>query len=107
VAPNKFWRQVLARRAKENNRISLHDCNSYLTKLYESPTNIDNFQTLLTSDKIFSLEDIEFEVNCQANGNAKDIEGYQEEILKIGALVLIPHNQKLFNQALEQGFPKP
>ena len=38
---------------------------------------------------------------------AKDIEGYQAEILKIGGLVLIPHIHKLFNQAVKQGFPKP
>ena len=42
-----------------------------------------------------------------ANGKAKDIEGYQAEILKIGGLVLIPHIHKLFNQAVKQGFPKP
>ena len=38
-----------------------------------------------------------------ANGKAKDIEGYQAEILKIGGLVLIPHIHKLFNQAVKQG----
>ena len=35
------------------------------------------------------------------------IEGYQEEILKIGGHVLIPHIHKLFNQAVKQEFPKP
>ena len=35
------------------------------------------------------------------------IEGYQEEILKIGGLVLNPHIHKLFNEAVKQGFPKP
>ena len=42
-----------------------------------------------------------------ANGKAKDIEGYQAEILKIGGPVLIPHIHKLFNQAIKQGFLKP
>ena len=54
-----------------------------------------------------SLEDIDFGVKHLANGKAKDIEGYQDEILKIGGLVLIPHIHKLFNQAVKQGFPKP
>jgi len=51
VAPKKFWRKILTRKTKDNNRIYLHDWNSYLTKLYESPTDIDNIQTLLTSKK--------------------------------------------------------
>ena len=42
-----------------------------------------------------------------ANGKAKDIEGYQAEILKIGGHVLIPHIHKLFNLAVKQGFPTP
>jgi len=41
------------------------------------------------------------------NGKAKDIEGYEEEILKVGGHVLNPHIHKLFNQAVKQGFPKP
>ena len=107
VAPNKFWRQILTRKTKDNNRIALHDQNSYLKKLYESPNVIDNFETLLTMKEFFSLEDIDFWVKRLANGKAKDIEGYQEEILKIGGPVLIPHIHKLFNQAVKQGFPKP
>ena len=42
-----------------------------------------------------------------ANGKYKYIEDYQEEILKIGGHVLIPHIHKLFNQVVKQGFPKP
>lgn len=73
----------------------------------ESPNVTDNFETLLTTKEVFSLEDIDFGVNRSANGKAKDIEGYQAEILKIGGLVLIPHIHKLFNQAVKQGLPKP
>ena len=36
VAPKKFWRQILTRKTKDNNKIALHDWNSYLKKLYES-----------------------------------------------------------------------
>jgi len=68
---------------------------------------MDNFETLLTTKEVFSLEDIDFEVNWLANGEAKDIEGYQVEILKIGARILIPHIQKLLNQVVKQGFHKP
>ena len=53
---------------------------------------------------VFSLEDIDFRVKRLANGKSKYIEGYQEEILKIGGLVLIPHIHKLFNLAVKQGF---
>lgn len=42
-----------------------------------------------------------------ASGKAKDIEGYQAKILKIGGHVLIPHIHKLFNLAVKQGFPTP
>ena len=44
VAPKKLWRQILTRKTKDNNRISLHDWNSYLKKIYESPNVIDNFE---------------------------------------------------------------
>jgi len=68
---------------------------------------MDNLETLLTTKEVFSLEEIKFGVNHLANGKAKDIEGYQAEILKIGGPILIPHIHKLFNQAVKQGFPKP
>ena len=51
------------------------------------------------------LEDIDFRVKHLANGKAKDIEGYQVEILKIGGPIL--HIHKLFNLAVKQWFPTP
>ena len=39
---------------------------------------------MLIMEEIFSLEDIDFGVKHLANGKAKDIEGYQAEILKTG-----------------------
>ena len=36
VAPKKLWRQILTKKIKDNNRIALHDWNSYLKKIYES-----------------------------------------------------------------------
>ena len=38
---------------------------------------IDNFETLLTTVEVFSLEDIDLGVKRLENGEAKDIEGYQ------------------------------
>jgi hypothetical protein len=60
-----------------------------------------------TKEESFYLDDIEFGVNRLANGKAKDIEGYQDEILKNGGPILIPHIHKLFNLAVKQGFTKP
>ena len=68
---------------------------------------MDNFETLLTTKEVFSLEDIDFGVNRLANGKAKDIEIYEVKILKIGGPVLTPHIHKLFNEVVKQGFPKP
>ena len=76
MAPKKFWRHILTRKTKDNNRFFLHDWNSYIKNIYESPNVIDNFETLLTTVEVFSLEDIDFGVNRLANGKAKDIEGY-------------------------------
>ena len=67
---------------------------------------MDSLETLLTMKEVFSLEDIKLGVNRLANGKAKDIEGYQVEILKIRGPVLIPHIHKFFNQVVKQGFPK-
>ena len=101
LAPMKFWRQILTRKPKDNNRIALHEWNSYLKNLYESPNFIDKFETLPTAEEVISLEDIDFWVKRLANGKAKDIEGYQEEILKIAGPILIPQIHKIFNQAVK------
>ena len=77
MAPKKLWRQILTRKKKEDNKIALKDCNSYLKKLYESTDIRYNIQILLTLTKFFSLEDINFRVKHLANGKPKDIEGYQ------------------------------
>jgi hypothetical protein len=66
---------------------------------------MDTIPIVSTKEEVFSLHDIEFGVKRLENGKAKDIEGYQGEIFKIGGPILIPHIHKLFN--LEQGFPKP
>jgi hypothetical protein len=105
--PKKFWSQILKRNTKENNRIPLTDWNSYLKNLYEFPNAMDTIPIVPTKEEVFSLNDIEFRVKRLANGKAKDIEGYQAEIFKIGGPILIPHIHKLFNLAVKQGFPKP
>jgi hypothetical protein len=68
---------------------------------------MDNMPNNSTKDEVFSIEDIKFGVKRLSKGKAKDIEGYQAEILKIGGPILIPHIHKLFNLATQQGFPKP
>jgi hypothetical protein len=83
------------------------DWNSYLKSLYKFPNAMDTIPIVPTKEEVFSLDDIEFGVKWLANGKAKDIEGYQAEIFKIGGPILIPHIHKLFNLAVKQGFPKP
>jgi len=58
-------------------------------------------------EDIFSLEDVEFEIKKLTNGKARDIEGYQTKIFKIGRSICIPHIHMLLNLAIKQGFPKP
>jgi hypothetical protein len=84
--------------------IPLRDWNSYLKNIYESPNVMDNIQTLSIEEE-FSIEDIEFGVKQLTKGKAKDIKGYQVEILKIGGPILIPHIHKLFNLVVKQGLP--
>ena len=67
---------------------------------------MDNIPALLANEQVFSLEDIDLGIKRLVNGKAKDIEGYQSEILKIGAPVLIPYFHTLFNLAVKHGFPK-
>jgi hypothetical protein len=105
--PKKFWSQILKCNTKENNRIPLMDWNSYLKSLYKFPNSMDTIPIVPTKEEVFSLDDIELGVKWLANGKAKDIEGYQDEIFKIGGPILIPHIHKLFNLAVKQGFPKP
>ena len=68
--------KILTSKTEDSNRVSLKDWNSYIKNIYESPNVIDNFETLLTTKEVFSLEDIDFGVKRLANGKAKDIEGY-------------------------------
>ena len=68
---------------------------------------MDTIPIVPTKEEVFSLDDIEFGVKRLANGKAKDIEGYQAEIFKIGGSILIPQIHKLFNLAYKEGFPKP
>jgi hypothetical protein len=53
------------------------------------------------------MKDIKFGHNQLAIGKTKDINGYQDKILKIRGPILIPHIHKLFNLAAKKGFPKP
>ena len=105
--PNNLWSQIINRNTKENNRIPLTDWNSYLKILYKFPNSMDTIPIIPTKEEVLSLDDIEFGVKRLANGKAKDIEGYQDEIFKIGGPILIPHVHKLLNLLIKQGFPKP
>jgi hypothetical protein len=87
--------------------IPLRNWNSYLKSLYEFPNAMDTIPIVPIEDEVFSLDDIEFGVKRFANGKAKYIEGYQDEIFKIRGPILIPHIHKLFNLAVKHGFHKP
>ena len=71
--------------------------NSYIKSLYEFPNAMDTIPIVPTKQEVFYFHDIEFGVKQLANAKAKDVEGYQDGIFKIGGSVLIPHIHKLFN----------
>jgi hypothetical protein len=58
---------------------------------------VDNIPNVSAEDDFFSIEDIKSRVKRLEKNKAKDIEGYQAEILKIGRPILIPHIHNLFN----------
>jgi len=58
---------------------------------------MNNIQTLVKKEDVFTFKDIEFGVKRLDKRKTKEIKGYQEEILKIEGLVLIPHIHKIFN----------
>ena len=107
IDPKKFWSQILNRNTKENNRIPLRDWNSYLKSIYEFPNAMDTIPIFPAKEEFFFLYNIEFGVKWLANEKAKDIEGYQDEMFKIGGPILIPHIHKLFNLVVKKWFPKP
>lgn len=49
----------------------------------------------------FSIEDINIGVKKLPNGKDKDIKGYQDEILKIGGPIMIPHMHNMFNLVMK------
>ena len=77
MAPKKFSRQILTRKTKEDNKITLKDWNSYHKKIYESLDVIDNIHTLLKTKQVFSLQEIYLRVKVLENRKYKDNEGYQ------------------------------
>jgi hypothetical protein len=68
---------------------------------------MDTIPIIPTENAVFSLDAIEFGDKRLANGKTKDIEGYQDEIFRIGGSIPIPHIHKLLNLAVKQAFPKP
>lgn len=55
-------------------------------------------------EDIFSLEYMEFKIKKLPNGNARDIKLYQDEILKMGKSIFIPHVHNLLNLELKHNF---
>jgi hypothetical protein len=47
------------------------------------------------------MENINFGVKQLTNGEGKDIEGYEDEILKNGGPIMISHIHNLFNLAVK------
>ena len=97
---------MLSHKSKDTHSIHLEHWDNYLKKMYDYPYTMGT--TLITPIKgdVFSLDGIESGINKIANGKAKDIEGYQDEILKMGRSILIPYLHKLLNLALTHGFPR-
>ena len=103
--PIKFWLNVLVRKTKDNHTIPLENWDSHLNSLYDSLHTTGNILNTPIKEDIFSLEDIECGINKLANGECKDIEGYQDQIFKMGRSILIPHLYKLLNLVANHGFP--
>jgi hypothetical protein len=62
---------------------------------------MDTIPNLPTKEEVFSIEDIESRVKRLANGKSKEIEGYQDQMLKIRGPIPIPHIPKLLNLAIK------
>lgn len=55
---------------------------------------------------MFSLDEIKYGIKRLSSGKAKDVEGYQEEFIKIGSFILATYIETIFNIYLKEGFPK-
>ena len=104
--PKKFSLNVLILKTKDNHFIPLDNWDNYLKKLYDSPNTMDTILNTPIKEDIFSLEDVAFGINKLTHGQAKDIEGYQAEIFKMGISILVAHLHKILNLATKYGFPK-
>jgi hypothetical protein len=61
---------------------------------------MDNIPKFYIKEEVFSIEDIEFWVKRLAKWKSRDIKGHQDEILKNGGPILIPHMHEFFNLAM-------
>jgi hypothetical protein len=62
---------------------------------------MDTIPNLPTKKEVFSMEDIDSRVKRLANEKSNDIEGYQDQMLKIRGPIPIPHIPKLLNLAIK------
>jgi hypothetical protein len=62
---------------------------------------MDTIPNLPTKEEVFSMEGIDSRVKRLANEKSNDIEGYQDQMLKIRGPIPIPHIPKLLNLAIK------
>jgi len=64
--------------------------NFYFKNIYNSHNVLEKTPKLSIGDDVFSIEEISFGVKQLINKKSKNIEGYQDEILKFCGPTLIP-----------------
>ena len=59
-----------------------------------------------TNSKLFTLQEVENGIKKLKTGKAKDLVELQVKYLKWGMNALAPHIMKIFNNIIQQGFPR-
>lgn len=106
LEPKMFWSKTRVHKMKESKSIPLKNWVIYLKFFYDFPNTISTILNTPIEVDIFSLEVMEFQSKWLASGKTRDIEGYHDEVFKMGRCILIRHIQKLLKLTVRQGFHK-
>ena len=100
-----FWQELQPRKKQIENNITSNQWFECARQLYEKEYEAQS-PRVNTNSKLFTLQEVENGIKKLKTRKAKDLVELQAEYLKWGMSALAPHIMKIFNNIIQQGFPR-
>ena len=104
--PKLLWQELQPRKKQIENNIIANQWFEYARQLYEKESEVESPPMINTNSKLFTLQEVENGIKKLKTGKAKDLVELQAEYLKWGMNALAPHIMEIFNNIIQQGFPR-